>query len=394
MKRLATLTVAVFATILAILVLWQLRSIVLLFVLSLIVSALVRPPIGLLQKRGVPHKLAILLTYVVIFGGLAGLLYAVAVPVLDGLDQVVQDFAMLYRSLQTAEQSANSFWGVISTQMPTADQLDEMLDNTATFAMVQQLLGATQNFVASISQLLVATVLSIYWTADRVHFERLWLSLLPPEQRMRARGLWRRIEAAVGAYIGSKIVQTVAAGALLTAGYLALGVDYPYLLAFLAVLAWLVPLVGGWIAAIFAFLLSVGGGFVFAGIAVAFTVGILVVVWMLVDRPLYKHDRYGTVLVILILLIMVDALGFLGVLIAPLLAIAAQICLNEVMEPHEMAVPSQNGEVDLVELRQRLHRAQAMLSEENDPSPRMKNLVKRLDSLVQEVEMATYGREL
>lgn len=393
MRRLAVLTVAVFATLLAILILWQLRSIVLLFVLSLTVAALVRPPIRLQQKWGVPRVLAILLTYLFIFGGLAALLYGIGIPIVAELDRLVQNFSAMYRSLQELDSSDNSFWGVLFAQMPPADQLDELIENTATFAMVQQMLGATQNFLGNVSQLLVAIVLSIYWTADRVHFERLWLSLLPPEQRIRARSLWRRIEAAVGAYIGSKMVQAVAAGGLLTVANLLIGVEYPFLLALLAVLAWLVPLVGGWLAVIVAFLLSVGNGLFFAGITIASTLGILIVVWMLMDRRLYKYDRYGTVLVILILLIMVDALGFLGVLIAPLVAIIAQIFLNELMEPQELAGPRENAK-DLVELRQRLHEAQKMLDSEDEPSPKVANLQKRLDSLLQEVEAATYGRPL
>src|SRR6185369_9351425 len=87
-------------------------------------------------------------------------------------------------------------------------------------------------------------ILSVYWSTNQVHFERLWLSLLPAEQRKLARNVWRTIELELGAYIRSEIIQSFLAGFLLTIGYWMLGCPYPALLGVFGAIAWLIPLVG------------------------------------------------------------------------------------------------------------------------------------------------------
>ncbi|MCZ7672142.1 MAG: AI-2E family transporter [Chloroflexi bacterium] len=74
---------------------------------------------------------------------------------------------------------------------------------------------------------LVILFLSLYWSLDRVRFERLWLSLLPPEQRARARDIWQTIESDLGSYIRSEVAQSLLAGLLLGLGYWALGSPTP-----------------------------------------------------------------------------------------------------------------------------------------------------------------------
>jgi predicted PurR-regulated permease PerM len=77
----------------------------------------------------------------------------------------------------------------------------------------------------------VILFLSIYWIINQIHFERLWLSLLPTGLRRQARDIWRTIEIDLGAYMRSELFQSLAAGLLLGLGYWALGSPYPVLLA-------------------------------------------------------------------------------------------------------------------------------------------------------------------
>src|SRR5690606_33866595 len=91
----------------------------------------------------------------------------------------------------------------------------------------EAVINVTQNLGAIIGQFLLAMVLSIYWTADQLRFERFWLSLLPVVQRARAREVWHSIEAQVGAYLRSEIAQSVLAGLLLAPGFWVMGIDYP-----------------------------------------------------------------------------------------------------------------------------------------------------------------------
>ena len=93
------------------------------------------------------------------------------------------------------------------------------------------ILGFTQGIGGVVSGVLVILFLSIYWSINQIHFERLWLSLLPSGQRKQARGIWRTIEPDLGAYIRGQVIHSLLAGLLLGLGYWVLGSPYPALLA-------------------------------------------------------------------------------------------------------------------------------------------------------------------
>ena len=100
------------------------------------------------------------------------------------------------------------------------------------------------------SQLFAAIILSIYWTIDRLHFERLRQSLLPVNSRVRWRRISREIEDDLGRYIRSEAVQALLAGITLYIGYSLLGMPLLTLLAVFGAISWLIPWLGAGIALI------------------------------------------------------------------------------------------------------------------------------------------------
>ena len=118
------------------------------------------------------------------------------------------------------------------------------------------LLGFSENIGSLVSGVVVILFLSIYWSINQVHFERLWLSLLHSGLRKQARGIWRTVEPDLGAYIRSQVYHSLLAGLVLGMGYWALGSPYPALLALVGALACLVPVVGPVLAMISALLVG------------------------------------------------------------------------------------------------------------------------------------------
>ena len=74
-------------------------------------------------------------------------------------------------------------------------------------------------------------ILSLYWSADQMRFERLALSVFPKKHHQRIRQIWRSVETGVGAYVRSEVIQSVLAGIILGTGYGLMGVPYPTILA-------------------------------------------------------------------------------------------------------------------------------------------------------------------
>ena len=237
------------------------------------------------------------------------------------------------------------------------------------------------------TQSLLVVVISLYWAADKLRIERLLLSLIASEQRTRARTTWREIESGLGAYLRSEVAQSLLAGALLTVCFLLLGVRYPITQALLASLAWLLPLVGGVLAVIPVLLIGLFISPLTAVLATLVTLTVFAFLEFVVERKLYPRERYGSVLVLLITLIMVEALGVAGLLVAPPLAAAMQIALTEWLRPVPVVAEAQ-PDVSLERLKVRLAEVQARLDQVEMPAPRTQNLLARLTQLVAKVEHA------
>ena len=110
--------------------------------------------------------------------------------------------------------------------------------------LLPTILGFTQGIGGFVSGAFIILFLSIYWSINQIHFEQLWLSLLPPGQRKQARGIWRTVEPELGAYIRGEVIQSLLVGLLLGLGFWLLGSPYPALLALTGALASLIPVVG------------------------------------------------------------------------------------------------------------------------------------------------------
>jgi putative permease len=389
MKQIAPRTAIVLLTLTVVAIAWQLRSVVLLFIVSLTVAAALDEPISWLGRRGWPRVWAILVVYIGVFGALTGLIAFIFMPTVSELDPLVQDLLAAYERIQTQLLSQAGSRPSFATRLPTTDQLATWLAAGETGVLVRSLVGLTQSVGGVLGQFVLAVVVAVYWTADRLHFERLWLSLLAPEQRGRARTFWRRLEADVGAYIRSEVIQSMLAGALLMLGYWGLGVKYPFTLALVGALAWLLPLVGGFLALLPVVIVGWLTGPMTALLAVVYTIVVLILMEWVVERRLYTHERYWGVLIVLVMLAMGDTFGLVGLLVAPPIAVALQIGLNEIFSTPATPEEQVSG-LDLAELQGRVGLIRERITQASAPaSARLTNLVERLDHLITEVEKSS-----
>jgi predicted PurR-regulated permease PerM len=138
----------------------------------------------------------------------------------------------------------------LTSRLPPPSKLFAAITGDQGQLVLPAILGFSRGIAGLVSGLFVVLFLSLYWSLNQGHFERLWLSLLPPGQRNRTRNIWKTIEADLGAYIRSQVVQSLLAGLLLGLGYWALGSPYPVLLALTGALACLIPMVGVGLAVI------------------------------------------------------------------------------------------------------------------------------------------------
>jgi predicted PurR-regulated permease PerM len=387
MKRLAGYTAMVLGTLTVVLLLWEFRGAILLFLLSLVVAAAVRPVHDYVRYRGVPSGLALVLIYTVGLIVMGLLFYMISGLLVRDLQQMADEFALTYEQIKAEWPQGNGFQQTVAEQLPPTLDFYKALAGEEGALLFGTLVDVTSIFFTLVGQFVIILVLSVYWSADRARFERLWLSLLPVEQRTRAREVWREMENEVGAYLRSELVQGFLAGLLLALGYWLLGLKYGAILALIGALAWLIPLVGGALAVIPVFLTGLQANPVVAAAAAAYTLIIFLALELVVEPHLFNRQRYSSVLLLLGMIMLAADFGLLGLVVAPLVMVAIQIFFNALLTQKSAALPVAGPEERLAGLRERLALVKQKIAElAEPPSPETASMLDRLDKLVDEAE--------
>lgn len=393
MRRLALHTAIVLATLSALLVLWQLLGVILMFFLSLATAAALRPLIQQLSDRGVPRTFALLGAYLVVFLVVAALILLLGPPLVGELQLVGDDFVHAYDKISTEWPAGTPLEKAIARRLPPPRDLLGSLVGSSEASVLQTVLGATVGFFSLIVHLVVVVVLSIYWSLDRVHFERLWLSLLAVDARAEAREVWRSIETEVGAYLRSEVLQSLAAGLLLGIGFAWMGLPYPILLGIVGAIAWFVPWVGMLVSVTTVGVLSLptlvlqeepAAAITLAGGA-AYTMFVLLLLEIYVEPRLFDRRRYNSLLIVVVVIGLAQMAGLLGVVLGPPLAAAIQILLGHLLRRRALATVSDGAEPAL-SVAKRAAEIRARIERLNPPSPELLSLSERLHQLITAAE--------
>jgi predicted PurR-regulated permease PerM len=387
MKRAVLIVLAVFLTLAAVFMFWQLRNIVLLFIVSVVVAAMVREPVEFLTSKRVPQGLAMALVFLVGIAVAVGVIVLLAPVLMRDVPALVNELVASFVDFRVRLAAAGRAGQFLLAYLPEPQQVGIVLNAEGAPMPVDAALGATLGFVDAFTQCIVVIVLALYWTADRVTFERLWLSLLPPNTRTRAREVLRTSGEAIGAYLRSEVVQTLLAGVLLYLCFSLIGLKHAATLATIAALCWLIPLLGGLIALIPVVAIGLLTSVPLTAVAVLVTLAVFALMEFVVERRLYRQRRYGSLFTVLVALAFLDVFGVVGLLIAPMAANVIQIVWAQWMKPpaqvqaEEAAKPA----LDLEGLRTRISDARLQLAAVEEPSPRTLGLMQRLDDLLERV---------
>ena len=388
MKRLALYVLIIAVTVAALILLWQFRSVLILLLLSLMLAAALRPSADYLTSRGLSVSLSWLLVYLGLFLVVGLALFLLGGPLLDELRLLSNYLVILYD--YTYQQWDNSDSGVaqaIIQRLPPPHQLPEVMAGPSGLSILRVVFGVGQNVAALLAALVIIIVLSLYWSTDRSHFERLWLSLLPAGKRVQARSIWQTTESSVGDYLRSELVQAALAIVLLGVSYRLIGIDYPILAALLAGLAWLIPMAGFVFAAGIAFLAGLAStpDIQIALIALAVTAAVLAFLEFVIEPRFFRRDKFSGLLIVLVVLMMVEAYGLIGFIIAQPLAVALQIVGSHIIRLMQRP-PSAVPQIDALE--KRLDVVYAAYNGQKEmgqtPAPEVGSLLDRLEGLVEQ----------
>lgn len=384
MRQVVVATIVILATLGGLLLVWQLRLGVVLFFISLAFAAMLRPAIYFWMQRGLSRGLAIGLTYLLLLLGLSALVFLIGGRLILEIQQLTNALARQYEIITRTWPTGTGFQQAVAQQLPPPEDLYQAFAGDQGTELLQNFLGVAQNVFGVTSQAIIVLILSIYWSADRVRFEQLWLSLLPVGRRGPARDFWRTLESGVGAYLRSEFVQSVLAGLLLGLGYWLSGLPYPISLAMLSALLWLIPWVGAVLALIAPLLIGMGESLALGLGTAIFTSVVLLFLEFVVEPRFFNRQRYSSLLTVILMAALADSFGLLGLILAPPLAAAIQLAFSNLIRwtPGERQAASST---QITALQSRLAAvAERMEAEEEPPSPEITSLIDRLNELVEE----------
>jgi putative permease len=388
MKRLAWFTTIILATLTGALLFWEFRAAVVLFIVSLVIAATVRPLVDWFAARRVPRGVALLLAYALCVGFIIGLVVILSGPLVTDLQQLTKDVTSGYEQLRAQWPNGTAAQRSFAQQLPAASDLYAAVTGPQGDTLVLTALGLTLGSFDLLGQLLISLVLSVYWSTDQEHFKRLWVSLLPLDMRARAREIWQNMETGLGAYMRSQVIQSLLALIVLSIGYQVLGLRYPTALALIGMISWLIPWLGVLLVVIPPVLVALSISPLLAVLVAIFALGVLVFLEFVVEPRLFNRRRFSSLLVVIVVLVLVDQFGLVGILIAPPFAAVIQICASQLVRPTIPATALSLTQ-PLTALRERLDSVQTQLDAKTDsPTPELANL---LDRLTQLVAKATQG---
>jgi predicted PurR-regulated permease PerM len=381
-KQIVIFGTAVMTTLLALVLLWQFRIVVIYLLISLALAATVRPFFKNWSKRHLVTRLGLLLLYLVSLGSFGFLLFLVGKFVIGDIQQLAQSLSVQGTWRLPPWLDGSPFQQTLVTWLPTPDKLFEAATGEQGQLVLPALLGFTEGVGGFVSGAFIVLFLSIYWSINQIHFERLWLSLLPSELRSSARGIWRTLEPDLGAYIRSEIIQSLLAAVLLGIGYWLLGSPYPTLLALIGAFAWLIPVVGAALAIVPPLVVGLLTSVELSLFTVLYTLLVLIALQVWVEPRLFRRKWDNPILTLVILLVMADAFGLVGLIIAPPLSAVCQI-LWKLLFNNRLA---SEGTVQISSLKERQAHLWDSIKGMDDPPPLVISSMERLTGLLEKAE--------
>lgn len=386
-RRLLIIGVAVMVTTLGLLLLWQFRVVVVYVLFSLALAAAVRPLVKRLSGRSRPARLGLSLLYLLAVLAFGLLLILSIDAAVSELRQLGNQLAVQGEWRQPEWLAGTSFQQMWDERVPGPSALFDAVVGDQGQLILPTLLGYTQGIVSLISAALVILFLSVYWSIDQVHFERLWLSLLPAGRRAQVRDIWRTVEPEIGAYIRNEAIQSLLAGLLLALGYWLLGSPYAVVLALVGAAALLIPMVGSVLVVVMALVVGLLTSVELSLLAALFTVAVLVALKRWVEPRLFKREHYNPILTVVILIALADAFGFLGIIVAPPLSATCQILWSRLVSQRTVS----GAAAQISDLKEREAQLWATIKEMDEPPPLVTSSLGRLTSLLERAEPTLSG---
>ena len=323
-------------------ILGQLGTVILYVALALFLALGLDPVVSWLQRRDMPRWLAILLVFVVVIGLFVGLIATIVPIVVQQTTKIVEDWDSIVDNVTNSD-----FVAWLNNLSGTGEAINDAIASAGDWLADPQNLGSLGGGILAVGAgiaggftgAVIVLILTLYFLASLDSMRRYAARFVPASSRGSYREVSEEITGSVGRYVIGQVSLAAINGVLSLIFLSIIGAPVPILLAFIAFLFSLVPLVGTLTGAIIITLVCFA-----ASPETALAAGIYYLVYMQVEAYVLSPRIMNRAVAVPGALVVIAAVaggtlgGVLGALVAIPIAASLIIIVEKVLFPRQDAV--------------------------------------------------------
>jgi predicted PurR-regulated permease PerM len=311
--------------------LFVVRDALLVIYISAIVAIGLAPVVRAIERRGptlrghirLPRWLAILLIYVLVLGTIIAIGISIVPPLVAQARELWERLPdLLHRGQQFLIRM-----GLLTRELTVREAVQDAPVGGDALGTV---FGAVWGVVGGVFGFVTILILAFYMLVDAENIVRTFVRLFPRAERSRVDDACRRVSLKVSAWLAGQVLLAAIIGGTAALALFLLGVPYFYVLALIAGIGEMIPIIGPIIAAIPAILVALTVSPTQAlGVLIFFVVQQQFENHVLVPKVMERQVGVSAVAVIIALLIGGSLLGVLGAILAVPTAAILQVLFEE-----------------------------------------------------------------
>lgn len=319
-------TLLAIAVIFLILVLlWQLRSLLVILMISVVIAATLAPLVASTERFNIPRWLGVILVYLGLIAVLTGSVLLVGPTVITQIERLFQKLPSYLEILSNLAQDLILRFGFTEPQiLERFDRLFDIQGLTAwAFRSSQQLLfrslAVTRGILGGAFNLVLALLLSGYMLSGSDKLIRGIVSIFPQPWSDRLKAQVGPVSERMGGYIQGRLLVSAILGIFISLGLSLIGVaEFALALGVIAGFTNLIPFFGPVLGAIPALIVAIAqGGWTFLSVLLLYLVIQNLETYVLDPLLVGSSVRVSPLYQLLAVLGGVQVLGILGALIVP-----------------------------------------------------------------------------
>ena len=313
----------------------QVAEILILLLISAVLASGLAPVVGFVERWRIPggmrfsRGVAIFVLYLAIFGLILLIFSIILVPAVSEGTRFVEQLPHFLRGIKS--------WLLdLQNQFPWLPDMASHLDQLRSLVQVSQLgpqaAGVAFRFLSGIGATITVLVFTFYMLLEGAAIKRGFVVLFPPSERARVATVLERIGVKFGGWLRAQLLLSFSVALPVAIGLTLLRMPYPLLLAIIAGLGELIPMVGPTLGAAVAILVALSQQtWQLVGVIVFYVIVLNVEPHILVPRIMSRVVGMSPILTLVALLSGIRLLGILGGLLAVPVAAALQVIVSEIV---------------------------------------------------------------